>query len=170
MKETKDHPLIKRRILKKRVKINFQNNEFLKYFKERIDPILDGCNDLMNKIVSLSVTDKLKKEEERSVNDSDKEEVFDLNKVLGMVWDANTDLITYNAKYKNADQFIEAMSLKKVSKGDWTKRLILRLSATVYDPLGLISPFTIRARTILQALWGENLDWDTPVPDKLRAS
>ena len=58
------------------------------------------------------------------------------------------------------------MSLKKVSKGDWTKRLILRLSATVYDPLGLISPFTIRAITILQALWGENLDWDTPVPDK----
>jgi hypothetical protein len=32
--------------------------------------------------------------------------------------------------------------------------------------LGLISRFTIRARTILQALWGENLDWDTPVPDK----
>ncbi len=38
------------------------------------------------------------------VHFSDKEEVFDLNKVLGMVWDANTDLITYNAKYKNADQ------------------------------------------------------------------
>jgi hypothetical protein len=91
---------------------------------------------------------------------------FELNKVLGMVWNAYTDLITYNAKYKNADQFIEAMSLKKVSKGNWTKRLILRLSATVFDPLGLISPFTIRARTILQALWGENLDWDTPVPDK----
>ncbi len=46
------------------------------------------------------------------------------------------------------------------------KEIILRLSATVYDPLGLISPFTIRARTILQALWGENLDWDTPDPDK----
>ncbi len=61
------------------------------------------------------------------------------------------------------------MSLKKVSKGDWTKRLILRLSATVYSTLGLISPFTIRARTILQALWGENLDWDTPVPDKFKS-
>jgi hypothetical protein len=71
-----------------------------------------------------------------------------------MVWDANTDLITNNAKYKNADQFIEAMSLKKVSKGDCTKRLILRLSATMYNPLGLISPFTIRARAILQSLWG----------------
>ncbi len=37
----------------------------------------------------------------------------------------------------------------------------------MYDPFGLISPITIRARTILQDLWGENLDWDTPVPDKV---
>jgi len=34
------------------------------------------------------------------------EELFDSNKVLGMVWDANTDPISYNAKYKNADLFI----------------------------------------------------------------
>jgi hypothetical protein len=95
-----------------------------------------------------------------------KEEIFDSKKVLGMVWDANTDLISYNAKYENADQYIEAMSLKKFSTGDWNKRLILQLSATVFDPLGLISPFIIRARTIHQALWGEHLDWDTPVPDK----
>jgi len=89
------------------------------------------------------------------VNFSDKEEIFDPIKVLGMVWDAKTNLITYNAKYKNADQFIEAINLKKVSKGDWTKRLNLRLCATVHDPLGLISPFTNRARTILQSLWGK---------------
>jgi len=75
-----------------------------------------------------------------------------------MVWDANTDLISYNAKYENADQYIEAMSLKKFSTGDWNKRLILQLSATVFDPLGLISPFIIRARTIHQDLWGEHLD------------
>ncbi len=46
------------------------------------------------------------------------------------------------------------------------KDVSVAASATVYDPLGLISPFTVRARTILQTLWGENLDWDTPVPDK----
>ncbi len=34
------------------------------------------------------------------------------------------------------------------------------------DTLGIISPFTISTRTILQASWGENLDWDQPVPDK----
>jgi hypothetical protein len=97
----------------------------------------------------------------------DKEEVFDCNKVLGMVWDANTDLLTYNAKYKSTIKFINAVNLhKKVSKSKWTKRLILRLSATVYDPLGLMPTFTVRARTILQTLWGENLDWDRPVHEK----
>ena len=50
-------------IIKKSVKINFQNNEFLKGYKERIDPILDGCNELMDKIVSLNVADKPKKED-----------------------------------------------------------------------------------------------------------
>jgi len=55
------------------------------------------------------------------VHFSNKEEIYDSNKVLGMVWDANTELMPYNAKYKQAEQFIEAMSLKKVSLGDWSK-------------------------------------------------
>ncbi len=56
----------------------------------------------------------------------DKEEIFDCNKVLGMVWDANTDLLTYNAKYKSTIEFINAVNTHtKVSKSEWTKRLIL---------------------------------------------
>ena len=65
-----------------------------------------------------------------------------------MVWDANSDLLTYNAKYKSTIEFINESSVnlhRKVSKSEWTKRLILRLSATVYNPLGQISPFTVRA-------------------------
>ncbi len=84
-----------------------------------------------------------------------------------MVWDENTDLLTYNAKYKSTIEFINAVNFhRKVSKSEWTKIFILRLSGTVYDPLGLISPFTVRARTILKTLSAENLDWDTPVPDE----
>jgi len=43
------------------------------------------------------------------VHFSDNEEMLDLIKVYGMVWDANTDLITNNAKKKNAYYFIEAI-------------------------------------------------------------
>ncbi len=48
---------------------------------------------------------------------SHKEEIGDCNKSLGKVWDANTDLLTYNAKSKNAHEFINAVNvLKRVSK------------------------------------------------------
>ncbi len=33
-----------------------------------------------------------------NVHFSNKKSIWDLNKVLGMVWDVNTDIITYNSK------------------------------------------------------------------------
>jgi hypothetical protein len=35
-----------------------------------------------------------------------------------MVWDTNTDIITYNSKYKNAYHLIELMKSKKSLKLD----------------------------------------------------
>jgi hypothetical protein len=38
-----------------------------------------------------------------------------------MVWDANTDLLTYNAKDQEAEEFINAVNLnEKVSKSERT--------------------------------------------------
>ena len=40
----------------------------------------------------------------------------------------------------------------------------------VYDPMGLVSPFTVRAKKVLRKLWGhENkLDWDDPIPEHIK--
>lgn len=38
----------------------------------------------------------------------------------------------------------------------------------VFDPLGFISPVTIRAKILLQRLWREDLDWDMPVSEELK--
>ena len=46
----------------------------------------------------------------------------------------------------------------------WTKWLILKFAVTVYDPHGLISPFTVRSRKILQKLWQEKLIWTDIIP------
>ncbi len=44
-----------------------------------------------------------------------------MEQIIGMVWDANTDLLTYNAKDQEAEKFINAVYLnKKVSKGKRT--------------------------------------------------
>ena len=51
-----------------------------------------------------------------------------------------------------------------------TKRQVLSQVNGVYDPMGLVSPFTIRAKIMLRKLWGQEnkLDWDDPSPDHLK--
>ena len=44
---------------------------------------------------------------------------------------------------------------------------LLRVSTKTYDPLGLITPVTIRAKIFLQELWELKYVWDKPLPGKL---
>jgi len=41
---------------------------------------------------------------------------------------------------------------------------------SIYDPLGLAGPFTVRAKILMRQLWGieEKLHWDDPIPDKYK--
>jgi hypothetical protein len=52
---------------------------------------------------------------------------------------------------------------------NWTKRLILKASASIYDLLGLITPFTIQSKVLLQRLWAQKdkYDWDTQLPEEI---
>ena len=49
-----------------------------------------------------------------------------------------------------------------------TTRDILRDSAQIYDPLGLLTPITVKAKLLLQALWKKKVDWDEPVDQETR--
>ncbi|XP_044014010.1 uncharacterized protein LOC122856403 [Aphidius gifuensis] len=46
----------------------------------------------------------------------------------------------------------------------YTKRLILSEVATIFDPLGFVSPVIIRAKILLQELWLNKLGWDDTLP------
>ena len=79
-------------------------------------------------------------------------------KVLGVRWLPRDDQLYFYGK----DLYHLGMQLRA------TKRNILRISARVYDPLGLISAFTTRAKMLLKELWVIGASWDEELPPPVR--
>ena len=132
---------------------------------KQLQPLVQGIDMKIMKFYSnskLALRSLPKELLSKKVNFEEKEAIFESSKVLGMEWDADTDLLRFHAKFQNVEDFF--LSLKITKNPVWTKRLILKLSATVYDPLGLISPYTVKARSILQELWKIELGWDDAIP------
>lgn len=75
--------------------------------------------------------------------------------VLGLIWDAKSDY------------FSVRLNLPKLLDIKWTKRMLLSEISRVFDPLGLISPVTVRAKILMQSLWREQLKWDDLIPPEL---
>ena len=38
------------------------------------------------------------------------------------------------------------------------------MEATIFDPIGLIAPFSVRSKLILQSLWTKCVGWDEEIP------
>ena len=87
-----------------------------------------------------------------------KEGVHDDNNpvnVLGLQWNTHTDALSLTTK----SPLPAATSLV-------TKRDVLCESSKVFDPLGLLSPVTIKAKIFMQKLWQCNVQWDEPLTDE----
>jgi len=102
------------------------------------------------------------------VNDitiEDQDVIYEDQKVLGMIYIPRTDNFTFKVRYSTLQEWKSNLGIDS-----WTKRLILKVTASHYDPLGLISPVTIRPRKLLQALWKTGIGWDDPVPETFALS
>ena len=91
-------------------------------------------------------------------------------KILGMRYNAapGEDYLAFAGKFKTAREWTDKSQTKKIEPGKWTKRHIARAAASIYDPHGLISPFTVHSKRILQEVWRrKELDWDTIMPEDI---
>ena len=100
-----------------------------------------------------------KHEEEVSINLSAANE-SNTEKVLGMIWDPNTDKFSFKMKINFAKKSRNAHEEPDLTKDDipWkipaklTKRIVLSQINSIYDPIGLLSPFTVRAKILMRKL------------------
>ena len=74
--------------------------------------------------------------------------------VLGLEWDTSRDEFVFRFK----DLLSKCAVMKR------TKRNLLSVSASIFDPLGLIAPITARIKTIFQLLCKDKLNWDDIIP------
>uniref|UniRef100_A0A914XW44 Integrase catalytic domain-containing protein n=1 Tax=Panagrolaimus superbus TaxID=310955 RepID=A0A914XW44_9BILA len=77
-----------------------------------------------------------------------------VTKVLGLEWDSCKD--TFQLQLKTATDV-----------DIWTKRKVLKLIASCFDPLGFLSPVTIKGRIFMQKLFKLSLAWDEPLTAEL---
>ena len=60
-------------------------------------------------------------------------------------------------------------SLNQEISWRYTKRKILSLVSSIYDPLGWVSPLTVRGKMFMKTLWKEKMGWDQKLnPDQIR--
>ena len=50
---------------------------------------------------------------------------------------------------------------------EWTRRVLLKCVASLYDLLGLMVPITITGKILLQQAWKESGDWDERMSEKM---
>jgi hypothetical protein len=75
-------------------------------------------------------------------------------KTLGVTWKSENDVFTFNVKIPEI-------------KETTTKREVLSAISTLFDPLQFLSPFTVRAKILMQNIWTAGLNWDDPLPRTL---
>ena len=81
-------------------------------------------------------------------------------RILGLYWNTQKDLLSFNVGIERIPVDILSGARKP------TKREFLRIIMSVYDPLGLLGPFTLQSRIIMQEIWQSGVGWDEKIRDE----
>ena len=76
-------------------------------------------------------------------------DILPVERALGVQWNVANDSFQYNVN---------------IPAREVTKRGILSFISSIYDPLGMVSPFILTAKIILQDLCRKKLGWDDAIP------
>lgn len=81
-------------------------------------------------------------------------------RVLGLFWETESDELKFNVEFSK----IPGPILRGEERP--TKRLALSLIMSVFDPLGLLAPFTLKSRIVMREAHRSGIGWDEPLKDR----
>ena len=76
------------------------------------------------------------------------------HKVLGVTWNSISDTLV-----------VPGPSYNKTTE-NFTKREVLQVIASIFDPLGYYSPVILKAKLFMQDLWKDKWEWDAKLDDE----
>ncbi len=74
-----------------------------------------------------------------------------VERALGVLWCVNSDMFKFKVSLKEQPV---------------TRRGILSIASSIYDPLGFLAPVILPAKILMQQLCKERLAWDDDIPEQ----
>ena len=107
--------------------------------------------------------------------DSDPRVLGNQGKVLGIPWDPASDVlkmkIVLRLVQKKRNRTISDVPLTDIAQLDGvelTRRVCLQFAAQTFDPIGLITAYSVRFKILLRDIIARDLDWDDILPEDLQ--
>ncbi|XP_028042710.1 uncharacterized protein LOC114252434 [Bombyx mandarina] len=81
-------------------------------------------------------------------------ELYEGERTLGLIWHPNDDTLRFDVSFKRIPETIINGTQKP------TKREMLRVIMSIFDVYGILAPFTINGKIMLQEIWKSKISWD----------
>ncbi|XP_062714101.1 uncharacterized protein LOC134290893 [Aedes albopictus] len=78
-------------------------------------------------------------------------------RVLGMRWDPKDDLFVFDTQFR--EDPLPLLTGVIVP----TKRQVLRVVMSHFDPLGIVATYTVHGKILIQDVWRSRVSWDDPI-------
>ncbi|XP_074621676.1 uncharacterized protein LOC141880115 [Acropora palmata] len=89
----------------------------------------------------------------QSVRTIGEEGILPTERALGVIWDVHKDAFLFKIKPKELAD---------------TRRKVISLTASIFDPIGFLARFIVRAKIFFQSLWKLRQGWDEKVPEEIQ--
>ena len=133
---------------------SYRNIDFAKETVANVTKVLSEGGFRLTKWISNSnsLFEVLLKSEIAKSSIKDNSMKNETGKILGIMWNYKKGIL--NVKHSNKSY-------------PNTKRGILSHISSIFDPLGLLVPFLVEPKLIIQQLWKEKIKWDNKIPETL---